>query len=785
MLSQGRRLMQNRRIWIWQMFFVLLITRSGMTQSWSDPVTIVPDYGDTPDLAIDRNTGRLYVTVMRDGVTLVVLSPYGEVLEQEIVPGTSFEKGRYNFGAAVAVDSRGYPHIAFRKVVGDVTYDLFYTYKSESGWSMPIQIDSYVERGYQVKLAVDKHDRVYYCYSDTYDGEILGPIHYLIFEQGSEVFRQDDIYEIRGDALYEMDCNNEGIVELVSTTNAYPSGGGPVYYWRSDSTGTALKYQGDIHTVDSRGGANGFADMFIDASNHTHVCYGNEYSYHLDNPSEFRYIRLENGVKQFETRISDRGEIANWKLGMAIGSIAASADGRQVVGAYLQSLDGELRSRLSQDGGHTWEDYQTIYEDGWDCCEGRNRHIIRAYESSFYLVYPLKYGGVAMRMLQLAPMTGKISGTVSYFSTGSGIPDVSIQVTGDTNLVTATDALGDFVHSLYKYGDYSLIASRDGKDTSAVNSYDAALAARFSLGMTALDSMHAVAADVNRDDRVNLYDAGLILRYAVQFDNWKGARVGHWAFVPPERHYQHLNQNYPDQNFSALILGDVDGSWVTDHTLMRAQRAYIHPVQVETKADRVKATVILEDESGVQSGDVVIRFDESIMEYQTCHLTHADDRAVYQVNGLLRIAFYSLCEVQRDTLTIWFSRKSRNIHDRSFEVKSIRVNNRKSWCVDIVYHDGESVMVKKFEMIQNYPNPFNPGTVITYHLSRATDVSIDIFNMLGQHVKTVVKEFQNAGSHTVVWDGTDFANTQVAGGRYLCRLFYGGQHSSIILVKQQ
>ncbi len=71
-----------------------------------------------------------------------------------------------------------------------------------------------------------------------------------------------------------------------------------------------------------------------------------------------------------------------------------------------------------------------------------------------------------------------------------------------------------------------------------------------------------------------------------------------------------------------------------------------------------------------------------------------------------------------------------------------------------------------FSLSQNYPNPFNPQTVIQYSLPEAGHVRLAIYNILGQKVKTLVDEHQEAGSKTLFWDGTDSEEKEVASGIY-------------------
>ena len=66
----------------------------------------------------------------------------------------------------------------------------------------------------------------------------------------------------------------------------------------------------------------------------------------------------------------------------------------------------------------------------------------------------------------------------------------------------------------------------------------------------------------------------------------------------------------------------------------------------------------------------------------------------------------------------------------------------------------------------NYPNPFNPSTMIAFDVSVESIVSIDIFNIRGQKVKTLVNEMYSAGSHTIEWNGTDDYGRSVSSGVY-------------------
>lgn len=67
-------------------------------------------------------------------------------------------------------------------------------------------------------------------------------------------------------------------------------------------------------------------------------------------------------------------------------------------------------------------------------------------------------------------------------------------------------------------------------------------------------------------------------------------------------------------------------------------------------------------------------------------------------------------------------------------------------------------IVKSYQLSQNYPNPFNPSTVIEYSIPQESRVRIDIFNAIGQRVKTLVNSTQSKGNYSVSWNANGFAS---------------------------
>jgi len=85
--------------------------------------------------------------------------------------------------------------------------------------------------------------------------------------------------------------------------------------------------------------------------------------------------------------------------------------------------------------------------------------------------------------------------------------------------------------------------------------------------------------------------------------------------------------------------------------------------------------------------------------------------------------------------------------------------------------EGYTTQPLSFRLSQNYPNPFNPQTVAKYQLPTAERVSVEVYNILGQRIKTLLKnETQDAGYYQIKWNGTDASGSSVSAGIYFLHL---------------
>ena len=163
--------------------------------------------------------------------------------------------------------------------------------------------------------------------------------------------------------------------------------------------------------------------------------------------------------------------------------------------------------------------------------------------------------------------------------------------------------------------------------------------------------------------------------------------------------------------------------------------------------------------------------------------------------GGFDLTFYDL-QYQKTTSTSWISvaiRIPANYRTRTYSIGSlqngvaynvrVRVHNLNpdpelslsAWTTATATptEDAAAKQAASFELAAAYPNPFNPSTTISYALPQATDVRLDIYNIMGQRVRTLVAAHQPAGYYAVEWKATDDSGHTLSSGVYFYHLQAG------------
>jgi hypothetical protein len=116
-------------------------------------------------------------------------------------------------------------------------------------------------------------------------------------------------------------------------------------------------------------------------------------------------------------------------------------------------------------------------------------------------------------------------------------------------------------------GQYTVTPSKTG-NVNGISSFDATLVLRHvaagGVGANALTANQQKAADTNNSNSVTSFDATQILRYVAAGSVQSAAtgQTGNWKFIPPSRNYAALNNSLVSENYEAVIVGEVNGSWI-------------------------------------------------------------------------------------------------------------------------------------------------------------------------------------------------------------------------------
>jgi hypothetical protein len=118
-----------------------------------------------------------------------------------------------------------------------------------------------------------------------------------------------------------------------------------------------------------------------------------------------------------------------------------------------------------------------------------------------------------------------------------------------------------------------------------------------------------------------------------------------------------------------------------------------------------------------------------------------------------------------------------------YRLKQVDFNGSTSYSKEVEVSVGSGL--QDYGLFQNYPNPFNPTTSIRFQVPVKSDVTIKIYDMLGQEIRTLFSGEVNQGQYTVTWDGLNSNGSKMSSGNYIYRMKAGDfvQTKQMILLK--
>jgi len=158
----------------------------------------------------------------------------------------------------------------------------------------------------------------------------------------------------------------------------------------------------------------------------------------------------------------------------------------------------------------------------------------------------------------------------------------------------------------------------------------------------------------------------------------------------------------------------------------------------------------------------------------TCVLNPADEMLSLAFEGIQRVpSSFEVFLIERETQTAYDLRRNQRLQ---FATRHLTEKRFQLVAGTKAYLNSQKLEAElypsSYELLQNFPNPFNPTTQIIYSLPEASHVELNVYNLRGEAVATLVNAPQEKGSHSVVWNATE-----VGSGVYLIRIRAGGFES--------
>jgi len=378
-----------------------------------------------------------------------------------------------------------------------------------------------------------------------------------------------------------------------------------------------------------------------------------------------------------------------------------------------------------------------------------------------------------------------IAGYVSYCISGLPVGDVVLDISGDIFDSEITNSSGYYSFSdLPEGGNYLIVTDKENDiSVNCISAMDAAWVLKYSIGLMDFTDCQIEAGDVTGYYGVTAQDAAQILKYSVGLiDEFPVGKD--WCFIPQNRYYQDLQQNFLNENYIGVVYGDVTHNWTPSVLIMKdgdTEQNRILSLNSVTggPGEVVNIPVNLQSIEDVISARIILNYDATLVKFQEVNLTSLTEGFLIDSNNLsdeVRIAFAGLYPIE----------EGGNILKLSFEINE---NVRKDTCAllhlnkayineieientidaNIIINTAEDSISSYDYSIGNninfFPNPFKNNISIEFLLNESTDIEIKLYNVHGQEVKTIINDRIPKGKNIMTSQRLDLQN-----GIYLIRI---------------
>jgi hypothetical protein len=386
-----------------------------------------------------------------------------------------------------------------------------------------------------------------------------------------------------------------------------------------------------------------------------------------------------------------------------------------------------------------------------------------------------------------------IKGQLGYYSNPTiVVKDATVQLTGAAAQSYVSDINGNYEFLKLSSGDYTVTPDKTNDDRNAISPFDASMILRYEVGSITLTPYQKIAGDVSGNGNVTAFDASWILRYSVgtvsEFPVGKDwTFVPHdfpiddtnWSTSPRSRSYTPLNADQIDQNYMSILYGDVSGNWTAAGGTASGVTVDIQ-IGTSQKTSDGKWNVPLEFQffDIAYSGHFKVLFNKGNLQFESASLVNTTTDIISEANdseGGITFAFASAQSLKNQRLPITLRFKgltSITPSPSDIKIDNLIIDDNPA-VISSVQTESKNEIPTDWQLSQNHPNPFNAETYISFQVPKSSHVNIEVFNLLGQRLRTLVSERKNPGIYKAIWNGKDDQSRSVGSGIYIYRMDAG------------
>ncbi|MEX2603803.1 MAG: choice-of-anchor D domain-containing protein [Gracilimonas sp.] len=390
-----------------------------------------------------------------------------------------------------------------------------------------------------------------------------------------------------------------------------------------------------------------------------------------------------------------------------------------------------------------------------------------------------------------------LSGRISYWSDETmGVPGATLSITSPDSSFNWTNEEDGSFQNIIPYESSTLGAFRPLQewDRIAVSVADIVKLHRSIVGLDSpLTGESFFVGNVNADEQIDVRDGYLLEQFILM--NIDRFSVGSWSILPSE-----ITSDLPtvtdttttlyvpkgdtsNIHFTGFLFGDINGSWTEISSQNKENLIDVDLSEVAINTARKSKTDTRQVTLQGEIPDSVAGWQASII-YDTGQL---DLVKISSSTNSLSYSVYKNSDDKGLITLLWYDVQNPKQIDKSSDLVTFHFKNKEGQIDDLVsLHEGyelvgtdsrivegslnlnfgeqttallpESELPDKTELIGAYPNPFNPSTTIQYKLDQPGNVRLQVYNILGKHVKTLVNKNQSAGTYNVRFDATNLTS---------------------------